>query len=41
MLAPVAFLTGSFRYFPVNAQSETSVTTVNPGARRANPESRD
>src|SRR6266849_3487051 len=29
--APVAFLTGSLQYFPVDAQSETSVTTVNPG----------
>jgi hypothetical protein len=27
----VAFLTGSLQYFPVDAQSETSVTTVNPG----------
>jgi hypothetical protein len=27
----VAFLTGSLQYFPVDAQSETSVATVNPG----------
>jgi hypothetical protein len=29
--APVAFLTGSLQYFPVDAQSETSATTVIPG----------
>jgi hypothetical protein len=35
--APVAFLTGSLQYFPVDAQSETFAATVIPGRAQREP----
>src|ERR1700737_4363221 len=37
MPTPVAFLSGSLQYFPVDAQSETSAATVIPGRAQREP----